>query len=60
MKPHIGYKREKNLKNSIELLSVLADAVTLYTKEQKIYRTGMLLVKVLWNYTTFFENQYKQ
>ncbi len=58
MKPHIGIN-DKNLKNSIELLSVtLADAMTLYTKTRKFH----------WNVTgesfmemhKLFENQYKQ
>lgn len=58
MKPHIGIT-EKNLKNSIDLLStILADAMTLYTKTRKFH----------WNVTgesfmemhKLFENQYKQ
>lgn len=58
MKPHIGIT-EKNLKNSIELLSMnLADTMTLYTKTRKFH----------WNVTgesfmemhKLFENQYKQ
>ena len=58
MKPHIGIT-DKNLKNSIELLSItLADAMTLYTKTRKFH----------WNVTgesfmemhKLFEGQYKQ
>jgi hypothetical protein len=50
MKPHIGIT-DKNLKNSIELLSTtLADAMT-YTKTKKISLnvTG----ESLWKYTNF-------